>query len=66
MSIVGLLQYISPTIQLVIGVLVFREPFTRVQLTGFACVWAALALFAFDSLRASRAPAAAPRMAGRA
>lgn len=54
LSIVGLLQYISPTIQLVIGVLVFHEPFTRVQLTGFACVWAALALFAFDSLRSSR------------
>ena len=54
LSIVGLLQYISPTIQLVIGVLLFREPFTRVQLTGFACVWAALALFAFDSLRASK------------
>ena len=66
LSIIGLLQYISPTIQLVIGVLLFREPFTRVQLTGFACVWAALALFAFDSLRTSREPTAAPRVAGRA
>lgn len=66
LSIVGLLQYISPTIQLVIGVLLFREPFTRVQVTGFACVWTALALFAFDSLRASRTPAAAARVAGRA
>ena len=65
LSIIGLLQYISPTIQLVIGVLLFREPFTRVQLTGFACVWAALALFAFDSLRSSRAPAVTPRAAGR-
>jgi chloramphenicol-sensitive protein RarD len=66
LSIVGLLQYISPTIQLVIGVLLFREPFTRVQVTGFACVWAALALFAFDSLRAGTAPTAARRAAGRA
>lgn len=65
LSIIGLLQYISPTIQLVIGVLLFHEPFTRVQLTGFACVWTALALFAFDSVRGSRAPAAAPRLAGR-
>ena len=65
LSIIGLLQYISPTIQLVIGVLLFREPFTRVQLTGFACVWAALALFAFDSLRSSRAPAVTTRSAGR-
>jgi len=61
LSIIGLLQYISPTIQLIIGVLLFREPFTRVQLIGFACVWAALALFAFDSLRASRAPMVTPR-----
>jgi chloramphenicol-sensitive protein RarD len=66
LSIVGLLQYISPTIQLVIGVLLFHEPFTRVQVTGFACVWAALALFAFDSVRASRSPAVTTRMAGRA
>jgi chloramphenicol-sensitive protein RarD len=65
LSIVGLLQYISPTIQLVLGVLLFREPFTRVQLTGFGCVWAALVMFAFDSLRASRSrtvtAAVAPR-----
>ena len=65
LSVIGLLQYISPTIQLVIGVLLFREPFTRGQLTGFACVWAALAVFAFDGLRTSRTPPATPRGAGR-
>jgi chloramphenicol-sensitive protein RarD len=54
LSLVGLLQYVSPTIQLVIGVWLFREPFTRVQLVGFACVWAALVVFAVDGLRTSR------------
>lgn len=59
LSIVGLLQYISPTIQLVIGVLLFREPFTRVQLVGFACVWVALAVFAVGSVR-PRSPGIQP------
>ena len=49
LSIIGLLQYVSPTIQLILGVLLFKEPFTRVQLTGFAFVWAALALFAVEA-----------------
>ena len=46
LSIAGMLQYISPTIQLMIATLVYKEPFTRVQLTGFALVWSALAIFA--------------------
>jgi chloramphenicol-sensitive protein RarD len=54
LSIMGLLQYVSPTIQLVLGVLVFKEPFTRVQLTGFGFVWAGLALFAADSFKNRR------------
>jgi len=54
LSIMGLLQYVSPTIQLVLGVLLFKEPFTRVQLTGFGFVWAGLVLFAADGfIRAS-------------
>ena len=51
LSIMGLLQYVSPTIQLVLGVLLFKEPFTRVQLTGFGLVWAGLALFAADGFK---------------
>ena len=57
LSIIGLLQYISPTIQLVLGLVVFREPFTRVQLIGFGCVWGALVVFAIDGLRARARPA---------
>jgi chloramphenicol-sensitive protein RarD len=64
LSMIGLLQYISPTIQLVIGVLLFREPFTRGQLTGFGCVWAALVVFAVDGVRSNRAKAVASSSPG--
>jgi chloramphenicol-sensitive protein RarD len=66
LSIVGILQYIAPTIQLFLGVLLFHEPFTRVQAVGFAFVWVAIAVFACEGLRGrgslsvSRSPAATP------
>ncbi|HVT34899.1 MAG TPA: EamA family transporter, partial [Nevskiaceae bacterium] len=50
-SLVGVLQYIAPTLQLLCGVLLYGEPFTHVQLVGFACIWSALALYAIDGLR---------------
>ncbi len=55
LTLLGLLQYISPTGQFLIAVLVFREPFGAGQAVCFAFVWSALALFTFDSLRARRA-----------
>jgi chloramphenicol-sensitive protein RarD len=56
LSLVGMLQYISPTMQLLIATLVYREPFTRVQLAGFALVWAALAVFAVEGYMTRRWP----------
>jgi len=53
LSVLGILQYISPTIQFFLGVFLFREPFSRGQLTGFAAVWVALGLFAIDGWRHS-------------
>jgi len=49
-STIGLVQYIGPTLQLLIGVLVFHEPFTRARAVGFILIWAALAIYATDSL----------------
>ena len=61
LSVVGFLQYIAPTLQLLIGVLAFHEPFDRERALGFAFIWAALLLFAGDGvLRARRAVASAP------
>jgi chloramphenicol-sensitive protein RarD len=54
LSIIGLLQYTAPTIQFLLGVLLYREPFTRRQLIGFAFVWAALAVFSAEGLLAGR------------
>lgn len=60
LATVGLLQYIAPTLQFLIGVLVFREPFDRERLVGFACIWLALAIFAADGLLRARRGRLAP------
>ncbi|SEL50382.1 chloramphenicol-sensitive protein RarD [Pseudoxanthomonas sp. GM95] len=54
LSLVGLLQYISPTLQLLLGVLVFGEVFDQARLVGFALIWAALAVFVGDMLLRAR------------
>ncbi len=54
LTTVGLLQYLSPTLQLALGVWVFHEPFDRAKLVGFAFIWAALALYSLDGWRRSR------------
>jgi chloramphenicol-sensitive protein RarD len=59
-STVGLLQYITPSVQLACGIFAFHEPFERTHALGFALIWLALALYAGDGLRSLRsAPAAA-------
>ena len=56
LSLLGVLQYIAPTLQFLLGVFVFREPFSPAQLTGFGLVWLALAVFAAEGYAATRAP----------
>jgi chloramphenicol-sensitive protein RarD len=56
-STIGLLQYIGPTIQLILAVTVFGEPFQGPRVVGFVLIWAALAIYATDGLwRSRRAP----------
>lgn len=57
LSTIGILQYIAPTIQLFLGVLVYGEAFTRSRQIGFAFVWVALIIFAADGIRARRVSA---------
>ena len=66
LSTVGLLQYVTPLIQLAIGVFVYHEPMPPARLVGFAVVWLALAVFTADMLRNahSNRRAAAPLPAG--
>jgi chloramphenicol-sensitive protein RarD len=53
LATVGLVQYISPSLQLLLGVWVFNEPFDSGRLVGFALIWAALALVSLHALRQS-------------
>jgi chloramphenicol-sensitive protein RarD len=56
LSTVGLLQYMAPSLQLVVAIVFFHEPFTQVQLIGFSFIWAALAIYAVDGLLRNRTP----------
>ena len=54
LSLVGLLQYVAPTIQFLIGVFVYKEQFDWQHFIGFAIVWVALIIFAGESYFANR------------
>ena len=54
LSTVGLLQYIAPSVQFVIGVAVYGEPLPPERLWAFAFIWTALLLYSVDSVRAAR------------
>jgi chloramphenicol-sensitive protein RarD len=55
LSTIGLLQYVTPLMQLSVGVFVYDEPMPPARLAGFAIVWVALAVFTADTLRHARA-----------
>ena len=64
LSTLGLLQYLSPTAQFLLAVLVYRERFTAVDAVTFVLIWSALAVFTADlriRLREARAVTAAAR-----
>jgi chloramphenicol-sensitive protein RarD len=63
LSTVGLLQYLSPSIQFLLAVLVFREPFNAAHAAAFACIWSALAVLTWDLRRRLRHERAAAREA---
>lgn len=50
----GLLQYISPTVQFLVGLFVYREPFDAARLQAFALIWCGLAVYSADSFWAQR------------
>jgi chloramphenicol-sensitive protein RarD len=53
-STIGIVQYIGPTLQFLIGVFVFHEAFTAERAVGFVMIWAALAIYAADGARRMR------------
>jgi chloramphenicol-sensitive protein RarD len=50
LSLLGVLQYIAPSIQFLLGVFAYGEDFDSERLIGFAIIWLALALFAGDAV----------------
>jgi chloramphenicol-sensitive protein RarD len=54
LSAIGLMQYIAPSLQFLIGVLIYHEPFNRHHLLGFSLVWMALAIFAAEMIAHER------------
>nr|WP_077617406.1 EamA family transporter RarD [Bacillus sinesaloumensis] len=51
LSVVGILQYIAPTISLLLGVFLYQEHFTKVHLVTFICIWAALLIYSFSKTK---------------
>lgn len=58
MATLGIVQYIGPSIQFVLGVTVFNEPFSVGRLIGFVCIWLALMIYSVDGWQRARAGAA--------
>lgn len=57
LSTLGLLQYVSPTGTFLLGVFVFQEPVTFTSLVTFGCIWTALGVYTWSSLRQQRGKA---------
>lgn len=57
LATVGLVQYVNPTLQFAVAVLVFGEPFTHAHALAFPLIWAALAVYSAASLRGAADPA---------
>ncbi|WP_426593067.1 EamA family transporter RarD [Cellulomonas sp. McL0617] len=66
LSMVGLLQYITPMLQFLIGVVVLHEDMPLARWWGFALVWVAIVLLTVDGLRAGRADRLGRRLTERA
>jgi chloramphenicol-sensitive protein RarD len=61
LSTLGLLQYLAPVFQFLLGILYFHEAMPPERWAGFALVWLALSLLTFDALRTARRAARALR-----
>ena len=52
--VIGLTQYISPTISLLLGIFLFREPIDTVQMISFFIIWAGLCIFSYGEYRSAK------------
>ena len=54
LTTIGMVQYVGPSLQFLIGVAILHEPMPAIRWVGFVVIWLALALFTADSLRSRR------------
>jgi chloramphenicol-sensitive protein RarD len=54
LTTLGLLQYLAPTVQFLIGYFVYREPFDAARLQAYGLIWCGLAIYSADSFWAQR------------
>jgi chloramphenicol-sensitive protein RarD len=64
MTNLGLLQYIAPTLQFLLGVFVYQEEFNQARLIGFALIWSALIVYSIEGLWHNRGKANTQMLAG--
>lgn len=62
LSVMGLMQYLAPTCQFLLGVFVYGEPFSPQRLLGFSLVWAALLIFWIENFISYRKSLPAPAL----
>ena len=56
LSVIGIVQYLSPTLNFMLGLVVYDEPLDRRRLVGYMIIWLAVAVFATDGYMAVRRP----------
>ena len=54
LATLGVIQYVSPSIQFLLGVFLFREPMDATRLVAFGCIWGALAIYSMEGLWQTR------------
>lgn len=54
LNVLGFCQYLSPSLSLLLGIFLYHEPFSTVQLAGFATIWTALLIFSISDFREQR------------
>ena len=60
LSMLGFIQYITPTMQFLLGVFVYFEPFPQARLVGFSIIWLALLLYSLEGVNFNRKQKASP------
>lgn len=53
-SILGFIQYLSPTLILFLGIVLYREPFTKIDLLSFSFIWVGILIFTISTFVESR------------